>query len=286
MKTIAASSLRRWWVASCCALFAPAAYAGPVLDFFFPRPELQTITVTDYTPAGRLHRQPTPGAPVYYAAVSAGYRDFGGLMGGERPIPREVVNKTMLTVLAKQGYLPVRSDQQPDIVLLWSWGTMNVERFSIDPNWPAPQLNERQMRLFLGARKLGLESKYNEPFPEQMLLPGLMFATGEARELLDVAKDNLYVVLIAAYDTKLRDPKHGLLLWNTRISSPSRGFWLPEALPAMLVIASPNIGRETDKPVWIRATERFKPEVKLGDIKVVEYLESEKPAIANLGHSK
>ena len=264
----------------------PAVHAGPILNFFFPQPELQTITVTDYTPAGRLHRQPASGAPVYYAAVSAGYRDFGGLIAGERPVSREVVNKTMLKVLAKQGYLPARPGQRPEIVLLWSWGTLNVDRLSYSPDMPAVQLNERQMRLFLGGDKLGVVSKYPDPFPEQTLMPGLIYATGDARNLLDVATDNLYVIVIAAYDTKLDSRKRGVPLWNTRISCPSRGFWLPEALPAMLAMGGPEIGRETPKPVWVMATDRFKPEVKLGDLKVVEYLKSDAPAVTNVGPSK
>lgn len=264
---------------------APAS-AGTLLNFFFPRPELQAVTVTDFTPAGKLRRLPSPDHPVYYAAISAGYRDFGGLIAGEHPISRDVVNETMLKVLAKQGYLPAGPEHPADIVLLWSWGTMNVDRFAGNPDFPAVQLNERQMRLFLGGDKLGVASRRADPFPELTLMPGLLYATGDARNLLDIATSDLYVALIAAYDTKLDDSKRGVMLWNTRISCPSRGFWLPEALPSMLVMASQNIGRETDKPVWIRATERFKPEVKLGDIKVVEYLASDEVLVANVGSSK
>lgn len=285
METTAVSCFRRWYIApfSFYCLFVPAVFAGNLLDFLLPQPDLQTITVTDFTPAGRLRRVPSPSSPIYYAAVSAGYRDLGGIIAGERPVAREVVDKTVLKVLAKQGYLPASQDQQPDIMLIWTWGTLNAERLNIFPNWPTLQINERQMQLFLGGDKVGVASRFSDPFPEQMLTPGLMYATGEARNLLDIAKDNLYVVVIAAYDTRLNEHKHGVLLWNTRISCPARGFWLPEALPAMLAIASPNIGRETSKPVWLRATERFRPEIKIGDLKVVEYLESEKPAVAEVG---
>jgi hypothetical protein len=267
-------------------MFVSPLFAGGLADFFFGRPELQTITVTDFTPAGRLRRLPSPKAPVYYAAVSAGYRDFGGHMGGERPIAREVVNDTMLKVLAKQGYLPSSADHRAEIVLLWTWGTMNVDRLSVSPDLPAVQLNERQMQLFLGGEKLGVVSRSPDPFPEQSLMPGLLFAGGDARNLLDVAKDNLYVVMVAAFDTKLSESNHGVLLWNTRISCPARGFWLPEALPPMLVMAGENIGRATAKPVWIRATERFKAEVTFGDLKVVEYLENDKSSVTNVGPSK
>jgi hypothetical protein len=57
-------------------------------------------------------------------------------------------------------------------------------------------------------------------------------------------------------------------------------------MPAMLAIAGPHLGRETARPVWVSASEKFKPNVKLGEIQLVEYLDGapltvvEKPADA------
>jgi hypothetical protein len=42
----------------------------------------------------------------------------------------------------------------------------------------------------------------------------------------------------------------------------------------MLALAGPYIGRETAKPVSLKATEEFKAEVKIGDPTVVEYLDN------------
>ena len=117
-------------------------------------------------------------------------------------------------------------------------------------------------------------------------MPGLFYSGGEAQNFIDAASDDYFVAVISAYDAKLVDLKHAQLLWNTRISCPSRGFWLPDAFPAMLAIASPYIGRETAKPVWVRATERFKPEIILGDLKMVEYLESNQSAVINAENPK
>jgi hypothetical protein len=41
----------------------------------------------------------------------------------------------------------------------------------------------------------------------------------------------------------------------------------------MLALAGPYIGRETEKPVSIKATDKFKPDVKIGDPTVVEFME-------------
>lgn len=274
---------------SCAVLlfffFGSVASAGNILDFLFPPRDLEAITVTDFTAEGSLLRLPTPDKPVYYTAISAGYRDLGGLKGGEKPIARQIVDRTMLKILAKQGYLPAREGQRPDIVLAWTWGTLNVER-SPEFNGYSARLNERQMLRFLGGAKLGLVSQNrSDPFPEPMLLPGLLDCTAEGRNLSDVASDDLFVATVAAYAVELNASKHAVLLWNTRISCPSRGFWLPDALPAMLAIGGPFIGRETNKPVWIRATDKFKPDIKLGDPKLIEYLEHQQSTVVKVGPS-
>src|SRR5438445_70101 len=84
---------------------AATARAG-VLDWLFPKHEVEVIAVTDMTPAGALRRPVTPANPVYYQAVSAGYRDFGGIIAGDKIPPKDAVMKTIAKVLAKKGYLP------------------------------------------------------------------------------------------------------------------------------------------------------------------------------------
>jgi hypothetical protein len=42
----------------------------------------------------------------------------------------------------------------------------------------------------------------------------------------------------------------------------------------MVMIAGPNIGRETVRPMWVRASDRFKAEVKFGEPKLEEFLDS------------
>lgn len=281
MNTPANSSFRWAGFVVCCCAILTQTYAGGLVDFLLPRHELQAITVTDFTPAGLQRRAPSPSAPIYYVAVNAGYRDFGGIIAGERMISGQAVNKLMLEVLAKQGYLPARPNQAPDVVLLWTWGTLNAQRMNSPNPGYSPQINDRQILRFLGGDKLGLTSKYADPFPELTLMPGLFYHGGDAQNLIDASGDDYYVAVISAYDINLVDFKHARLLWNTRISCPSRGFWLPDAFPAMLAIASPYIGRETSKPVWVRATERFKPEIKLGDLKVVEYLQNNQNAVVD-----
>jgi hypothetical protein len=281
MKTPSSAARRLGWLLFGGLMLAPVLATAGILDLLTSKNELEAITVTDMTKAGSLRRSPTPEHPVYFVAVSAGYRDLGGIKAGDKPVPRQVVNQTMLKVLAKQGYLPAIGDQVPDIVIVWSWGTLYAELSPLS----SMQVNHQQMVRFMGGAKFGLGALHDQAFPEQTLMPGLTFG-GDVGRLADVARDDLYMAVINAYDVRLSDDKGPVLLWNTRISCPSRGAWLPDAMPAMLAMAAPHIGRETTKPVWVRATEKFRPEVQLGDPKVVEYIERANPKVIEIGPSR
>ena len=111
-----------WLVAS-----AGVTRAG-ILDWIFPKHEVEVIAVTDMTPLGALRRPVTPANPVYYQAVSAGYRDLGGIIAGDKIPPKEDVMKTIAKVLAKQGYLPATNEHPPTLIVIWVWGTMYTER--------------------------------------------------------------------------------------------------------------------------------------------------------------
>ncbi len=263
-------------------LAAPAA-AG-VLDWIFPKRDIQVITVTDTTPVGALRRPASPSNPVFYMAVSAGFRDFGGIVAGEKAPKKEEVFKTMGAVLAKQGYLPATDQNPPTLLLLWTWGTMNTDRiYSMNPDdTEGRQINRRQLLRFMGAYKLGLISREANAFMDDTMMQGVLFRDADQELIHDLSTEDLYVAAIAAYDFQAATRKEKVLLWTTKISCPSRGLAMPETFPVMLALAGPNIGRETAKPVAITATEKFKGEVKIGDPTVVEYLENTKIPVAEV----
>jgi hypothetical protein len=274
----------RLLLAAVIALIGSAAPVRAGILESFLHPDLQTIVVTDMTSAGRLQRQPTPEHPSYYVAVSAGYRDFGGIIAGERPIPRAKLNQTVMKVLAKRGYLPADGQHQPDIFILWTWGTLNMIWMPNTTLTMDVQVNEPRMRWFLGGAKLGVSNWLEGSFPEYGLAPELHFRGGYAQDLIDTARQNLYVAVVAAYTVDLPN-RLSQLLWQTRISAPARGFWMTEALPAMVAIAEPYFGRDTAQPVWIEASEKFKPDIRIGDPKVLDYVEKHAVAV-DVGPSK
>jgi hypothetical protein len=251
-----------------------------ILDWIIPKHDVEVIAVTDTTPVGALRRAASPANPVYYTAISAGYRDLGGIIAGEKIPNKDEVLKTIAKVLAKQGYLPATDAHQPSLLLVWTWGTMNTDRwYSGNPDdTDGRQINRNQLMRFMGAYKLGMVSKdahsawQDEMFP----MSGMLFRNADQDMIFELASEDLYVAAIAAYDYSAALRKEKTLLWTTKISCPSRGLSMPETLPAMLALAGPYIGRETTIPVSIKATDKFKPEVKIGDPTVVEYIDNAK----------
>ena len=260
-------------------MLAGPARAG-ILDWLFPKHEVEVIAVTDTTPVGALRRPASASNPVYYSAVSAGYRDLGGIIAGEKIPNKDEVVKTISKVLAKQGYLPSSDAHPPALLLVWTWGTMNTDRmYTGDPDdLEGRQINRNQLMRFMGAYKLNMISKDPRTSWQDDMMPmsGMLFRNADQDMIYELASEDLYVAAIAAYDYVAALEKKKVLLWTTKISCPSRGLAMPETLPVMLALAGPYIGRETAIPVSVKAADKLKPEVKIGDPTVVEYLDNTK----------
>ncbi|MGA2445662.1 MAG: hypothetical protein ABSG50_09580 [Opitutaceae bacterium] len=284
-----------WRAALAAGLFlitAAPAFPQGLLQWLYHH-EVQVITSTDIMPAGLLLRPPSPTDPVYYVAKNFGYRDFGAVMTGDKlPVPQDMM-RTIVRVLAKAGYLPADARHPPTQLIIFAWGTLyrddmpnpvshmtpypsnhlamvpNPQNF----NLPDTQLNYGRELRFLGGDKLGLVSEYLD---DSMVppIPGLTRIDSDAEAIRRVAAENLYVAALAGYEFPVQQPRHPKMLWRTKISCPAAGLVLADTLPPMLVIAAPYIGRETSGPVWVNASDKFKPDIRIGIPKVEEYLDS------------
>ena len=267
--------MHRRLIALVCFAFLgvlPTSRAG-LLDFLFGKHEIEVITITDMTPEGRLLRRPTPEHPTYYVAASLGFRDLGGVMGGEKEPPKEDVLRLLSKVLAKQGYLPATNQSPPPtLVLMLAWGTLNADlEYGMNPDLPPVQRNRQQILKFLGGYKMGFSDRDFDPLVPS--LGGLSFMDFDSRQLYEITSEDFYVAIISAFDLAALTKKQKKMLWTTRVSCPSRGFWLPDVLPAMMAISGPSIGREMTRPTWVNASDKFKPDVQIGDPVLVEYLD-------------
>ena len=266
-----------WRAALAAGMFlftAAPAFPQGLLAWLFHH-DVQVITTTEATPAGALRRPATPSAPVYYMALNAGYHDFGATTAGDKlPMPQAMI-RTIVKILAKDGYLPADANHPPTQVLIFTWGTLcpNMIPDPDNPGMPDIQLNRTQMIRFLGGDKLGLVSEYPSEFGDT-LYPGLTLFDPDARAIAEVARESLYVVALAGYEFPMKEPKHPKQLWQTRICCPAAGLVMEDTLPTMLAIATPYIGNATSHPVWVNASDRYKPDVRIGNLKFEEYLDS------------
>lgn len=249
---------------------AALARAG-LLDWLFHH-DVEVIVDTDIMPEGAKLPPASMEHPVYYVGVSLGYRDLGGLIAGDKLPSKETMYDWIAKALAKQGYLPADAVHPPTQVVVFTWGSLYVQWFSGNPDMPV-QMNRGQLLRFIGGEKLGLISKY-PTFPEIEFMPELFYLRPAAEKFRLAASDDLYMAVLLGYDFRAAAHKERRLLWRTRIACPSRGLVMADTLPTMLSIAAPLIARETEVPAWIRASDKYKPVVKIGDPVVEEYLGS------------
>lgn len=270
----------RWraaFVAGAVFFTATPAFPAGFFERLFHH-DVQVITSTDFTPAGALLRLPSPSEPIYYTALIKGYHAFGATMGDEKlPAPQDAI-QVIVRVLAEGGYLPADAQHRATQAIIFSWGTLypDVAPNLGNPNMPGGQLNYTSMLGFLGGDKLHLTAAYASESPGS-LLPGLSSFDPDATAISSVARESLYVVALAGFEFPVAKPKHPKLLWRTKVSCPATGLSLADTLPTMVVIAAPNIGRATGRPVWVNAADKFKPDVRIGTAKVEEYLTSGRP---------
>jgi hypothetical protein len=256
---------------ACTSLSAPQLCARGFLELLLGRHDLDVITVTDATPAGRQFTPASKDQPQYYVGLSLGFRDLGAAVGGIKEPPTSDVLRVIAAELAKQGYLPAtEKSPPPSLVLAYTWGTLNADIDQPNPDAPGRVRNRPQIVRFLGGRKVGLDNNFFDPLTAP--IAGLQTLSYDARKLHEIATEDFYIIVVIAYDLAALHQGKKQMLWMTRIAAPSLGFALADALPSMLAIAGPHLGRETARPVWTSASEKFKPNVKLGELQLIEYL--------------
>jgi hypothetical protein len=263
----------------------PASSLAGLWDLLRSHRDLEVITVTDVSATGNLVAPATPDQPQYYIAASLGFRDLGGVMGGISEPPTSEVLRLISAELAKQGYRPATTrSAPPSLLLVYTWGTLNAEEsFNGNPDLPPVQRNHGQIVRFLGGRKVGISDDYFNPLLQPML--GLQVYNYQARTLLEVAREDFYVIVVSAYDLEAAlQKKRRPPLWTTRIAAPSLGFRMADVVPAMLAIGGQQFGRETPRPVWVNASDKFKPNVTLGELQLLEYLGSDPLPVTDASH--
>jgi hypothetical protein len=210
------------------------------------------VVVAERTDQAEKPALPTPDHPAYYVAYDAGYIEAGDPIAGEEPPPPAAVAQALRGTLASQNYLPASA---PSLLIVYHWGVIRPDShqirdtFNIQPNLKARIALVATSRMageienFVQDRRLG---RINPAFR----VPG--FLAMQERDLLDLARDDRYFVIISAYDYAALTRRETKLLWRLKVSTRSPGESMAEALPAMLSGGAPYFGRN------LKDTQNFK----------------------------
>jgi hypothetical protein len=229
----------------------------------FGRTENDVIIVTDVSAAGRKIQPASPESPVYFWAINFGC-DYGSTPGDKVPESREI-GAVIEKVLASQGYVRADAKHPPSLYLGFQWGRLEARL--------------GQNLAYLGGDKLDLMWEVQENFghlPAQVLWRNSR--SPEADKVMALASDELYAVTISTFDyaSVLDTTRQPLLLWQTRIATRGLGAWMKVALPKIIQLAGPSIGRETPVPVFRKPAELLRESIEFGELRVLDD-EPEKP---------
>jgi hypothetical protein len=232
---------------------------------FTKNPLLSMTVFTEMTAYGRNWRPATPDAPVSFVAVDRGMHTMGEAISGVISPPPEAFRDILLRALAGGGYVPVPADQPAGLVLFYFWGShygMDLDQALMFPELNDLQILERAM--LVGGRRYQLQILNEMDF-------GHTFAdrTAKKRFLITQATDDLYFVVVSAYDYREVAANQPRLLWRTTMTVGTNGVSMKDTLPPLVMTASPYFGRDMPEPLALHRRAR-RGTVTLGPLNIVE----------------
>ena len=258
---------------------APATAFQRTLTAFLHK-DVDVITVTDVTEAGRACALATPDHPVRYRIIHLGMTSFGDNWAAEKIPSNNAVLLWMMAAMRDQGYLLADAAHPPELTLVFGWGLFRES--TGEPALEAPTHflgnvasygtvgSPRRALRFLGGEKVDLmweQARTAGSIDSRVLLRGMR--TGVTAKVWDFAASDLFLGVVRAYPANLAGVTTKSLFWETRFACPATGLSLEQALPQMILAAAPNLGRETLKPVNVNATETYGSKVNFGDFTIL-----------------
>jgi hypothetical protein len=214
-----------------------------------------TVVAEQADPAAKA-TLPTPDHPGNYIAYDAGYIEEGDPVAGENPPTAAAVAQALRASLAVQNFLPATAPSAPSLALIYHWGVLRPDSYQVRSDFKIqPNLHARlalvattkqtgDIENFIMARRMG---RINPAFR----VPG--FLNFRERDLLDLARDDRYFVIVSAYDFAALTRREAKLVWRVRVSTRGPGAAMAEALPALLSAGGPFFGRNLEDTQTIKA---------------------------------
>ena len=233
-----------------------------------PKKEPDVLIVADNFGHDVNLLRPSEANPINYLLLGGQQWDLGSSVAGEKMPPASELEALIHRTLASQGFTQTQvGGPMPQIVILYGYGSayLEVDEYSEDDvdsetgeitgsTTTTTMLNGREIFALAGAAKIR----------------GKILSSAITDEINDAIQTGRLYITVSALDAQALREKKKQIVWRTRISIPSRGNWLPDAMAVMLASAAPYFGADSDMPIILREEDRRKTDVQIGEATVVD----------------
>ncbi len=187
--------------------------------------ERAMLLAVDLTREGRQVAPPTPEHPAYYVPVFLGYHERGlqAQHFQRKPADEGQIQRQLVGMLAKQGYLLASHEHPPTLTIAFEWGTISPV---YDPTRRV--INAAEIRTCVLGATLWDVSTAHGAFTQEML-------SLSARHYL----------LITAFAYQRQAVREDVMLWRAHATTDAWGNYLDEVIEPLIMTARPGLGRET-----------------------------------------
>jgi hypothetical protein len=279
----------------------PAAPEGSWLQALLPKafqtnPKLDMTVYTEMTDLGRKLPPVSPAHPVTYQLDYAGFHPMGELSAGYQMPTQAEMEQLLTRVIASQGYQAATVPTQPDLLIVYVWGTHN-RITQLDDDSPAGaeavRRNIIERAQMVGGKKFADDvnkviddsQRDADNAASTARLPGFspimvtdlntpvkVFERKNPNNqfLLEQSLDDCYYVVASAYDYRSASTGKKDLLWRTRMTVNAQGISMKQALPTVVMSAGPFFGHETVESQVIQRRAVPDGTIEIGTPTVVE----------------
>lgn len=232
---------------------------------FQKNPELEMTGFTVMTDYGRTVPPPSPSSPIYYEIHDSGKQLRGDIASDYETPPPAVLSDTLQRSLSAAGYLPAKGGHKPGLMLIYFWGAH--DRMDRDMAEKFPE----RARQYIMERALLVGGKdYAHKLEEELNRPSLVIDKTLKHDFLrDQALEDMYYVVVSAYNYDEVMHHQHRLLWRTTMTVNSRGISMSQGMPALIVMGKDFYGQETKQPMALRR-DVHSGTIKLGPLNILE----------------
>ena len=252
---------------------APRASAA---GFPFWDSKLYLVVVAEQPHPGTPPVAPTAQHPDAYALYDGGYIEEGDPIANERPPAAADVAAALARSLAPQHYVPATDRMAPSVLLIYHWGALNRSSTEIHSGLELGPNQRARIALVAPAayaRRIAqdlLDERTLRETHSPVLIP--FFLDFHERDILELSRDDRYLVIVSAYDYAALAHHQARLLWRAKMSTRSAGVSMAAALPALLRRGAPYFGQNLPEPQYVSTPEAPEGRVEVGAPQVVAYL--------------